>query len=443
MGKYLTAYTDHFDLRKNIKFEKSITRLERDQKTAKWLLHVADDSDSPHSFDKVVWATGQFIRPKLITLPGQDLFKGAVIHSQHVRNLSDFKDKNVVVLGMGNTAADISVGLVNHCKRVYLSHRRGANIMCRSDADGLPGDLLQNPIACMSMWWMEQFAPTLFGKLMDLVFSSNFSKKYGINDPAWGFAQRASIGDGFHTITCNDALIPSVKSGKLLSTPGIKRIISANSLELDNGEILDDIDAVIMCTGYASDMGMLEEAVTYAKPTRPNAPPLPNLYMNIFPPEHADSIAVTSFTHVNGAQPPARELTAMAVAQIWSGNSKLPSKAEMNAWIRKLDEWRRPRMIKEPGMHPGDLLTRPYMYFLHEAAGTAMYDHVGLGWKAWKLWWSDRELYNALAHGPATAYGHRLFETGKRSTWSGARQAIIDVAKEVDELKAAQKQKKA
>lgn len=72
-----------------------------------------------------------------------------------------------------------------------------------------------------------------------------------------------------------------------------------------------------------------------------------------------------------------------------------------------------------------------------------MYEHIGWSWKAWKLWWQDRELYNALAYGPATAYGHRLFETEKKRAWSGARQAVLDAAEEVAELKAqAAKQKK-
>lgn len=145
---------------------------------------------------------------------------------------------------------------------------------------------------------------------------------------------------------------------------------------------------------------------------------------------------MVSFTHVNGAQPPARELTAMAVAQIWAGKSTLPPKSEMIAWTKEHDQWRRPRIAREPNLHQGDIVTRPWMHFLHAAAGTELFEHVGWSWKAWKLWWSDRELYYALAYGPATAYGNRLFETGKRTAWPGARQAVLDVADEVEKLKA-------
>ena len=107
MGRYLGAYADHFGLRKNIEFGKSVERLERDEQNSRWILHFSNASDSPRSFDKVVWATGEFLRPKRIKLPGQEVFIGQILHSQDVRNLQDFAGKNVVVLGMGNTAADL------------------------------------------------------------------------------------------------------------------------------------------------------------------------------------------------------------------------------------------------------------------------------------------------------------------------------------------------
>lgn len=45
---------------------------------------------------------------------------------------SDFKDKRVLVLGMGNSAADTSTQLISHAKDIYLSHRGGAKIVSLS-----------------------------------------------------------------------------------------------------------------------------------------------------------------------------------------------------------------------------------------------------------------------------------------------------------------------
>jgi dimethylaniline monooxygenase (N-oxide forming) len=68
--------------------------------------------------------------------------------------------------------------------------------------------------------------------------------------------------------------------------------------------------------------------------------------------------------------------------------------------------------------------------FLHDATGTGM-DNVGWGWKGWKFWLKVREMCNLICNGVEISYTFRLFETGKRRTWSGARQAILDVNRSV------------
>lgn len=436
IGSYLRSYARNFDLYKNIEFGKSVTRFEKGSGTSKWQLIFADEPDAPKSFDKVVWATGSFLQPKSVVFEGQDQFSGRVIHSQDVRNMEDFKGQNVIVLGMGNTAGDITISLVQHANKVYISHRRGAKIFKRSGVNGLPADLMLSPTIAKFMWWIEAHLPWLFGKLLDSSMDSNFKENWGKNEAAWGFALSQSASDGFHFIVCNDELIPLVKEGKVISTRGIKGIVGPKAVEMDDGLIIENVDVIITCTGYTNDMDMLGEAITYDDGPR-DRELLPNLYMSIFPPEHADSLAVISYVHVNGPQFPARELEAMAVAQIWAGQSFLPEKSAMTAWVQKHHIWLRKRIAHAHGLHRGDVLSNEWMYFVHDAAGTGIYDNIGWSWKAWKLWWTDSELYKALAHGPMIAYGHRLFETGKRAVWKDARKAILDVSAEVKMLKEA------
>jgi len=47
-----------------------------------------------------------------------------------------------------------------------------------------------------------------------------------------------------------------------------------------------------------------------------------------------------------------------------------------------------------------------------------------------------------LAHGTATAHGYRVFETGKRPAWKNARQAVLDLDAQLNELKKEAKSKK-
>jgi dimethylaniline monooxygenase (N-oxide forming) len=442
MGSYLRSYAREFDLYKNIEFGKTVTRFQKSTGTSEWQLTFADEPDAPKLFDKVVWATGGFLKPKSVVFEGQDQFNGRILHSQDVRNLEDFKGQNVIVLGIGNTAGDITISLVHHAKNVYLSHRRGTKIFKRAGADGLPTDIFVTPTISAIMWWIEAYLPWLFAKIMDSTIDGNFKENWGENKAAWGLAQSPSIGDGFHVIVCNDDLVPLIKEGKVSSTQGIKRILGPKKVEMDDGLVIDDVDSIITCTGYTDDMGMLSDALTFVDAPG-KAAPLPNLYMGIFPPEHANSVAVISNVHLNGAQIPGRELAAMAVAQIWAGNSSLPERPAMDAWVRKHQEWLGKRIARAHGLHRGEVPSIQWMYFVHDAAGTGLYDNIGWSWKAWKLWWSDRELYNVLAHGLATSHGLRVFDTGKRSVWKGARQALLDVDSEVKRLKetAAKKQK--
>ena len=118
MGSYLRSYAKHFDLYKNIEFGKIVTRFERSTGTSKWQLTFADKTDAPKSFDKVDWATGGFLKPKPVVFEGQDQFAGRIVHSQDVRNLDDFKGQIVMVLGIGNTAGDITISLVHQARKV-------------------------------------------------------------------------------------------------------------------------------------------------------------------------------------------------------------------------------------------------------------------------------------------------------------------------------------
>lgn len=441
MGAYLGSYAKHFDLYRNIEFGKRVTRFGKGEGTSKWQLTFEDEPDTPKLFDKVVWATGAFIHPKKFAFEGQDQFAGRILHSQDVRNMEDFKGQNVIVLGIGNTAGDISIQLTPHANRVYLSHRRGTKIVRPRGPDGVPTDIMLSPTVSSIMWRIEKSFPSLFGWIMDTAITSNFKAIWGENKAEWRFSPSPSIGEGFHTIMCNDDLIPLVKDGKITSTWGVKRIVGPRAVEVDDGSVIDDVDAIIACLGYDADISMLSEALTFVDAPG-DAAPLPNLYQNIFPPEHSDSVAIMSNVHLNGPQIPGRELTAMAVAQIWSGNSSLPSKPAMDAWVVQHQEWLWKRIAQAHGLHRGDVLAIDWMKFVHNAAGTAMYDHIGWCWNAWKLWWNDSKLYKALAHGPATSHAFRLFETGKRDAWDGARQAILDVNAEVSTLRERMKMEK-
>lgn len=64
--------------------------------------------------------SGHYVHPYEPVFPGirDGLFKGQVIHSRSYKECREFEDKNVVVVGIGNTGADVTVELSRVAKQV-------------------------------------------------------------------------------------------------------------------------------------------------------------------------------------------------------------------------------------------------------------------------------------------------------------------------------------
>ena len=75
-----------------------------------------------YSSYSVIIATGA--KAKWLGIPGEDKFKGFGVSACATCDGFFFKDKNVVVVGGGNTAVEETIFLSNICKKVTLIHRR-------------------------------------------------------------------------------------------------------------------------------------------------------------------------------------------------------------------------------------------------------------------------------------------------------------------------------
>lgn len=286
-----------------------------------------------------------------------------------------------------------------------------------------------------------------------------------------------------------DDFISALYSRRITPVRGFKAFVGADKVLLDDGSTVQ-VDTVVFCTGYALDFGIMPELemdgscglplrtaadqhhvkaqageTTAAVGAMSEVPTLPRLYQMLFPPRWASSVAVLSWMSALETAWCVCELASMALSQVWaadaaskltpgllppgpSGSSKanrfhprlaqLPTEAEMNVAVDRYHAWWRRGWVKESSAHPG--LIKPYSFyrFLHQAAGTGMYEHVGhsLSLRNWILWWKDRRLHRYLTKGPASSHAWRVFETNPggipgcgRRTWPGARQALQDAVR--------------
>lgn len=349
--------------------------------------------------------------------------------AEHVISSTDFDKKNVIVVGIGNSAADIAVDLVGKASRVYLAHRRGAAVISRFRG-GRPPELDVNYHALRMIESLGDALPSVQAKITGVFLLHMMDKVWEV-DPTWGLKPPPSSAT---TLPCsNESLIPHLAAGLITSVKGMRRFTGARSVEIDDGTVLEDIDAVVLGTGYLNDL-TITPWVRTSSPANYNGPPLADLFLQIFPPEHADSVAFLNTFSVLDCPWVMGELSSMAIAQLWTGRSTFPSRSRMEASIRKQQRrnatlWRKDHSAQGREVRPPE-----FYHFMHRAAGTGVTDALSWGWSGWMFRRRDPEMCRMMGWGIITPHMMRLIETGKRKTWEGAREAIKKANAEANKL---------
>uniref|UniRef100_A0A8D2MQE5 Flavin-containing monooxygenase n=1 Tax=Zonotrichia albicollis TaxID=44394 RepID=A0A8D2MQE5_ZONAL len=95
-------------------------------------------------FDAVLVCSGHHTNAHLPlgSFPGIEKFKGRYLHSRDYKDAQAFRDKRVVVIGIGNSGSDLAVEISQTAQQVFLSTRRGAWIFNRVGDQGYPIDTI-------------------------------------------------------------------------------------------------------------------------------------------------------------------------------------------------------------------------------------------------------------------------------------------------------------
>ncbi|OAA66506.1 Flavin monooxygenase-like protein [Niveomyces insectorum RCEF 264] len=445
---YLESYADHFGLRPHIRLNTAVKRVTRNDKNDKWTVEYASTEDAvsqTQDFDKLVMATGINQSPHIPKIEGIDSFAGTVLHSQAFKRPEDFTGKTVVVVGIGNTAADTAVALIGHAKKIYISHRHGAYILPRKrNGRSIDHNLSYRLFTVQGV--LERLAPSLSEKLLNKFIAKLQNEAFpAICQPQgakWHLWPPVSIRQSVPTVT--DELVPALEQGRIESVAGIKSV-GKHTVHLDDDDdddnddgtaaTLDDVDTIIFCTGYISDLGtaLLEPHVNPVRNTSPawlaatgsRGKPLPRLYRNVFSLDYPQSLV---FMGAASFPTPAFQLydqASMAVAQIWGGRSSLPSQAEMEQAVDTHHSWM-VGLAKRGPVYPGLVRSHEWLAWADKAAGTGVGANLGWGWQGWRFWLTQHRFYKLLTTGVYSPHLYRVFSGSgtKRKAWAGAREAI-------------------
>ncbi|WP_028730822.1 ArsO family NAD(P)H-dependent flavin-containing monooxygenase [Pandoraea sp. E26] len=82
---------------------------------------LVETNDGHWLAQTVISATGTWKKPYIPTYPGQELFEGEQLHSANYRNASNLHGKNVLVVGGGNSGAQILAEVSQVCNATWVT----------------------------------------------------------------------------------------------------------------------------------------------------------------------------------------------------------------------------------------------------------------------------------------------------------------------------------
>lgn len=134
----MVRYFDSYVQRQNIALELGCEVKGVDRAPDGWVINTPSGEIDTRA---IILATGNYRTPSLPDWPGLKDYTGQLVHSGDFRNAWPFRDRDVLVVGSGNSGADIAVQLANAgARRVWLAMRTPPHLVRRAMA-GFPSDI--------------------------------------------------------------------------------------------------------------------------------------------------------------------------------------------------------------------------------------------------------------------------------------------------------------
>jgi cation diffusion facilitator CzcD-associated flavoprotein CzcO len=144
--EYVNSFAHAFDLYANIRFNTSVDKvLKRDD--GRWLVTLSGGEQ--RLYRAVVCATGCNWDANMPEVKGQ--FNGEIRHSVTYKKAEEFKGKKVMIIGAGNSGADIACDAATHAQKAFISLRRGYH-MIPKHLFGLPVDEVSEKGPQLPIW---------------------------------------------------------------------------------------------------------------------------------------------------------------------------------------------------------------------------------------------------------------------------------------------------
>lgn len=335
---YLDAYANAFGLLDNIEFNNGVKHAAH-RDGGGW--EIEDQAGARREFDLLVVANGHHWDPRLPEFPGT--FTGETIHSHHYidpKEPLELTGKRILVVGIGNSAADITVELSSKSlqNQVTLSTRSSAWIVPKYIA-GQPGDKYFRTNPYLPLSWQRKMV-----QLIAPVLGTD-PTMYGLPAPNHKL---------FEAHPTQSVELPlRLGSGDVIPKPNVSRL-DGDTVHFDDGTS-DVFDAIVYATGYNITFPFFDRDLISAPDNHIR------LYKRMFKPGMNDLVFM-GFAQAIPTLFPFVECQSRLLAAYAVGRYALPSVQEME---RVIDADQR--------LHAGHCTDRPrhtqqvdYFYYEHD-----------------------------------------------------------------------------
>ncbi|XP_047306631.1 probable indole-3-pyruvate monooxygenase YUCCA11 [Impatiens glandulifera] len=237
------AYLDNYVSQFNIEpfYRHNVMSAFHDRTHDKWIVHAEDmDTGVKRTFMGMflVVATGINSQGVIPKIDGMSNFGGTVLHSSQYKNGKIFEDKDVLVVGCGNSGMEIAYDLSNYYAR--------CSIVVRSPVHVLSKELVKS-----GMYMMKIFSPKFVDDLIVLISKFMFGNlsKYGFHRPNKGpFYLKTHTG---RSPIIDVGTIGKIKKGIIKVVPTISKVLNEKNIEFTNGTV-KSYAGIVFATGYKS-----------------------------------------------------------------------------------------------------------------------------------------------------------------------------------------------
>jgi hypothetical protein len=225
---YLRSFAKTFGLREKIHFNCGVERIHK-QDDGLWRVELADGG--VRRYGAVICASGTNWDPNLPEIPGR--FDGEVRHSVTYKSGDEFRGKRVLIVGAGNSGADIACDAATFADKAFVSVRRGYHFIPKHLL-GMPADVFAEAGPHLPLWLGRPVLKLLLG-----IVNGDLTR-LGLPKPDHKLFESHPL--------LNSQLLHHLQHGNIAAKGDVERLDGREVVFKDGSR--ETIDLVLCATGY-------------------------------------------------------------------------------------------------------------------------------------------------------------------------------------------------